>query len=135
MSNIYYEIGKAIENLLIKELAEHGIFCFRVSHSGHGYKPDIVCICNGKAFMLEVKYRSKETQIRFNKIRIQYLKKLQELTNTPVYIAIKLFKLDQFYFVKLDDVPHTIWGNYKIDLEDLKRIGIPFDRFILMVKS
>ncbi len=96
--------GSRYERELANRLWRMGFAVLRGCASGSGVKkrfvPDIVAIGPGFVLILEVKYRSRPTQITIEEEKVERLLEFARRCNGIVYIAVK-YSGDDWKFVEV----------------------------------
>ena len=127
-----FRVGRELAN----KFWELGFAVMRGAASGAGarrrFVPDLVVMRNGRILVLELKYRSKSSEIiRIELSRVKKLKEFAARAGGRAYIAVKYGK-EQWRFIPLDELEkleNDITG-FKIKKEQVEKVGLTLRQLI-----
>jgi len=100
-----YRIGVDYERLLRKKLSRLGFVCVRAPASGKArgrlVYPDIVCVKEGKALFIEVKYRGDKRDIYIEKPSFHSLRYLAAKAECRILLCVFYRDLGKFLCLDL----------------------------------
>jgi len=122
-----YLKGKHYEHLLAKILKKHKFFVIRAPSSGARskfYTPDIVALKNGKAFLIECKYKSDNKSIYFERFKYKEFKYLANLAGSRALICAYYLSLGGFRCLDIDNYDKITEKYVEYSFSSFKEKGI-----------
>jgi len=125
--------GFFYERDLARRLWKHGFAVIRAPASGSRAKhlkyPDLVAIYKGKILAIEVKTTRGKKPIYIRGEQLSKLLTFSLRAGAEPYIAVKFIGSGEWMFVTVDKLTHLDSGEYKLDVEDVKK-GIPLSELV-----